>query len=69
MTRFEKPAEFDAGYATVPSGAPTIKTLALLAGLLAYAVGFVALYPVVASSAAKSSSEGNDPAQIQFVAP
>jgi hypothetical protein len=69
MTRFEKPADFSAAYATLPQGAPTIKTLALLAALLAYAIGFVVLYPIVASSTAKSSSEGNDPALMQFVAP
>ena len=37
--------------------------------LLAYAVGFVLLYPVVASSVAKSISDGNDPALLQFVGP
>jgi hypothetical protein len=33
MTRFEKLAEFVPAYATVPTGAPTIKTLALLSPL------------------------------------
>jgi hypothetical protein len=37
--------------------------------LLAYAAGFVILYPIVAGSVAKSVSEGNDPAMMQFVSP
>ena len=49
--------------------APTIKTLALVAALLVYAAGFVLLYPIVTSSVAKSVSEGNDPALLQFVGP
>ena len=69
MTRFEKPAEFGGVYPHAATGLPTIKTLALLAALLAYAAGFVILYPIVASSVAKSVSEDNDPALIQFVAP
>ena len=69
MTRFEKPAEFGSADPHAAPGPPTIKTLALLAALLAYAAGFVILYPTVASSVAKSVSEGNDPALIQFVAP
>ena len=69
MTQFEKPIDFVSHYTHAAPGAPTIKTLALLAALLAYAAGFVILYPVVASSVAKSVSEGNDPALTQFVGP
>jgi hypothetical protein len=69
VTRFEKPAEFGAAYPQAAPGAPAIKTLALLGALLAYSGGFVFLYPIVASSVAKSVSEGNDPALMQFVAP
>jgi len=69
MTRFEKPAQFDSAYVPATPRAPTIKTLALLAALLAYAAGFVLLYPIVASSVAESVSEGNDPALLQFVGP
>jgi hypothetical protein len=69
MTRFEKPADFGSVYAQAAPSAPTIKTLALLAALLAYAVGFVILYPVVASSVAESVAQGNDPALLQFVGP
>jgi hypothetical protein len=72
MTRFEKPADFASAYAHATPGAPTIKTiktLALLAALLAYAAGFVILYPVVASSVAESVAQGNDPALMQFVGP
>ncbi len=69
MTRFEKPAQFSDAYAQPSPGAPDIKTLVLLAALLAYAAAFVLLYPIVASSVAKSVSEGNDPALMQFVGP
>ena len=71
MTRFEKPANFDSAYpyAHTAPGAPTIKTLVLLAALLAYATGFVILYPVVARSVAESVAQGNDPAMMQFVSP
>jgi hypothetical protein len=69
MTRFEKPAQFGGAYAHPAPGAPPIKTLILLAALLAYATGFVLLHPIVASSVAKSVSEGNDPALMQFVGP
>ena len=71
MTRFERPAHFDRAYpyAHVTPRASTIKTLALLAALLAYAAGFVILYPIVAGSVAKSVAEGNDPAMMQFVSP
>jgi hypothetical protein len=69
VTRIEQLAEFDSRHGSVALRAPTIKTLALLAALLAYAAGFVLLYPIVASSVATSVSEGNDPALMQFVAP
>ena len=71
MTRVERPADFDSDYpyAHVTPRASTIKTLALLAALLAYAAGFVILYPIVAGSVAKSVAEGNDPAMMQFVSP
>ena len=71
MTRFEKPADFDSAYpyAHATPRASTIKTLALLATLLAYAAGFVILYPIVAGSVAKSVAEGNDPATMLFVSP
>ena len=69
MTRFEKPAQFGSAYAPATPRAPTIKTIALLAALLAYGAGFVILYPIVASSVAESVSEGNDPALSQFVGP
>jgi hypothetical protein len=69
VTHFEKPAEFGSAYAHAAPGAPTIKTLALLAALLAYAAGFVVLYPIVASSVAKSVAEDNDPALMEFVGP
>ena len=69
MAHFEKTAEFGGAYPHPAPSLPTIKTLALSAALLAYTVGFLILCPIVASSVAKSVSEGNDPALIQFVAP
>jgi hypothetical protein len=69
MTRFEKPAQFSRAYPQPASGAPAIKALVLLAALLAYAAWFALLHPIVASSVAKSVSEGNDPALMQFVGP
>ena len=69
MTRIEKLDEFDSHDASMARRAPTIKTLALVAALLVYAAGFVLLYPIVTSSVAKSVSEGNDPALLQFVGP
>jgi hypothetical protein len=71
MTRVERPADFDSAYpyAHATPRASTIKTLALLAVLLAYAAGFVILYPIVAGSVAESVAQGNDPALLQFVSP
>ena len=65
MTHIEKPLDLSrrglSGAHALPSAA-TIKTAILLAMLIAYGVGFVALYPLVQTSAAKSAAEGNDPA-------
>jgi hypothetical protein len=69
VTRFEKPINFEHAYPHTAPAAPTIKTLVLLAGLVAYAAGFVALYPLAANSVARNAAEGADPAPIQFVAP
>jgi hypothetical protein len=69
VSRSERPADF---YNAYPHAAPdqtTGKSLVLLVALLAYAAGFVLLYPVVASSVAKSVAQGNDPALMQFVGP
>jgi hypothetical protein len=48
---------------------PRVKSAILLAALLAYAIGFAILYPLVQASASKSAAEGNDPALIDFVGP
>jgi hypothetical protein len=69
VSRFENPVQFDTTYPNVTPSRSTLKMFLLLAALLAYAVGFVLLHPVVASSVAKSVSEGNDPALMQFVGP
>jgi hypothetical protein len=69
MSRFENPAQFDTAYPHAAPSATTGKSLMLALALLVYAVGFVLLYPIVASSVAKSVSEGNDPALLQFVGP
>jgi hypothetical protein len=69
VSRFENPAQFGTAYPNVAPSRRTLKTVLLLAALLAYAGGFVILYPIVASSVAESVSEGNDPALLQFVGP
>jgi hypothetical protein len=69
VSRFENPVQFDNTYPHVAPSRSTLKTLLLLAALLAYAAGFVILYPIVASSVTKSVSEGNDPALVQFLGP
>ena len=69
MSRFENPTQFDNTYPHVAPSRSTLKTLLLLVALLAYAAGFVILYPIVTSRVAESVSEGNDPALLQFVGP
>jgi hypothetical protein len=69
MSRFESPAQFDNTYPHVAPSRSTLKALLLLAALLAYAAGFVVLYPIVANSVTQSVSEGNDPGMMQFVGP
>ena len=69
MSRFEKPAQFESTHPDVAPSWTTLKSLLLLAALLAYFAGFVILYPIVVNSVAKSVSEGNDPALLQFVGP
>jgi hypothetical protein len=56
VTHFEKPAEFGGAYPHAAPGLPTIKTLALSAALLAYAVGFLILCPIVAGSAPQNTA-------------
>jgi hypothetical protein len=67
VANFDKSVDFDNAYSPAELGA--LKTIILLAALLAYAAGFAILYPIVASSVAKSVSEGNDPGLIQSVSP
>ena len=69
MSRFENPAQFSAAYPNMAPSRSALKTVLLSASLLAYAAGFVILYPLVQSSVTKSVSQGNDPALLQFVAP
>jgi hypothetical protein len=69
VSRFENPAQFDTTYPNVAPIRSPLKTFLLLAALLAYAAGFLVLYPIVAGSVEKSVSEGNDPAVLQFVGP
>jgi hypothetical protein len=69
VSRFENPAQFDTTYPNVGPIRSPLKTFLLSAALVAYAAGFVLLYPVVASSVARSVSEGNDPALLQFIGP
>ena len=67
MARFENPAQFENPYPHVKPSQARLRTFLLLAALLAYAAGAVILYPIAASSVAKSISEGNDPTLLQFV--
>jgi len=63
MTDFGKPTDFSGrgqSGAHGPSVA-AVKTALLLALLVAYGLGFVVLYPLVQTSAAKSAAAGNDP--------
>ncbi len=69
MSRLENPVQFDNAYPHVAPSRSMLKTLLMLAALLAYAAGFVILYPIVASSVTKSVSEGNDPGLAQLVGP
>lgn len=70
MTHSEKPLDFHDSYLPVHPATsvwPAIKTAALVAALLVYAIGFAILYPLAQASGAKSAAEGNDPAL--FVGP
>lgn len=64
MTNLEKPLNFRErgllGAHSLPS-VTAIKTTVLLALLIAYGLGFAALYPLVQTSAVKSAADGNDP--------
>lgn len=70
MTNFEKPLDFRDRSPSRAHGLPrvsAVKTAVLLTLLIAYGLGFAALYPLVQASAAKSAAEGNDP--TLFVSP
>lgn len=65
MTNFEKPLDFPRRRMPSAHGLPTraaVKTAILVALLIAYGLGFAALYPPVQASAASAAAEGNDPA-------
>jgi hypothetical protein len=64
MTNIAKPPEFSDRGLFGAHGLPTVasvKVAVLLACLVAYALGFVILYPLAQASVSKSASEGNDP--------
>jgi hypothetical protein len=72
MTNFEKRLDLRDDYLSVAPAlriAPTVRTVALLAALLAYAAGFAILYPIAQASVSKSAAEGNDPTPTMFVGP
>ena len=69
VSRFENPAQFDTKYPNVAPTPGALTMFLLSAALLAYAAGFLVLYPLVANSVAESVSAGNDPALLQFVGP
>jgi hypothetical protein len=64
MINFEKPLNFPDRGLSGAQGLPSvaaIKTSVVLALLIAYGLGFAALYPLVQTSAAQSAAVGNDP--------
>ena len=63
MTKLGKPLDFPDRGLSRAQGLPSaaVKTAVLVALLIAYGLGFAALYPLVQTSAAKSAAEGNDP--------
>ena len=72
MTHYQRPIGFGDGFLPARPGKPsllTLKNAALLAALLAYAIGFAVLYPLAQASASRSAAAGNDPALMDFVAP
>jgi hypothetical protein len=72
MTPYERPIGFSDSFLPArpaKSDLLTLKSAALAAALLAYAIGFVILYPLAQASVSKSTAEGNDPALLDFVAP
>ena len=72
MTPYERPIGFRNSFLPAhpeKSSLLTLKSAALVAALLAYAIGFVVLYPLAQASVANSAAEGNDPALMDFVAP
>ena len=70
MSRFENPAQFDTKYPNMRAHPGRAYDVACCRPrLLAYAAGFLVLYPLAANSVAESVSQGNDPALLQFVGP
>jgi hypothetical protein len=69
VTKFEEPVDFLDGYLPAARGlpVPTIETAALLAVLLAYALGFAILYPIAKTDVVKSASTGAAPALTEVV--
>ena len=72
MIHSEKPLDVhDAFFPARPAlqTAPAVKTMILAGALVVYALAFVALYPPVHASVAKSAAEGNDPALVGLAGP
>jgi hypothetical protein len=70
MTKFEKPVDFIDRGVSDAHGLPSlcaIKAAIVFTLLVAYALGFVMLYPAVQASISRSAAEGADP--IAFVGP
>ena len=69
MTKFEEPVDFRDGYLPAARGLPvlSIETTALLAVLLAYAVGIAILYPIAKTDVIKSVSAGAGPVVMEVV--
>jgi hypothetical protein len=72
VTHSEKQLDFHDGYLPARAALPTwpsIRTAALVAAVLAYAIGFAILYPLAQASVSRSIAEGNDPALIGLAGP
>ena len=72
MTHFEKTVSAHDSHGPSRAGlavARTIKSAALLALLIAYAMGFVIIYPVTQASVSKSAAEGDDATVLELVSP
>jgi hypothetical protein len=72
VTHSDKSIDFHGAFLPVRPAlqtAPSAKTMILAGALVVYALAFVALYPPIHASVAKSAAEGNDPALVGLAGP